>query len=110
MCLVSEKKKRSRRTFTPEYRSQAARLVIETGRPIAGVAREIGVYDSSWGRWVAREREAMGALGSGELDVGERAELVRLRQENAELRRDNEFLGKASAFFASKSLSMSSSR
>ena len=41
-----------RRKYTPEFREQAARLVIETGRPVAHVAAEIGVGEQVLGRWV----------------------------------------------------------
>lgn len=54
------------------------------------------------GRWVQRERDRIGAPPEAPLAVSERAELERLRQENAELRLDSEFLGKAAAFFAAK--------
>jgi transposase-like protein len=47
-----------RRKYTPEFREQAARLVIETGRPVAHVAAEIGVGEQVLGRWVRRAREA----------------------------------------------------
>jgi transposase len=90
-----------RRVFTPEYRGEAARLVIDTGRPVAHVARELGLGEQLLGRWVQKERDALGR--GAELDDGERAELERLREENAQLRMDVEFLGKAAAFFASKS-------
>lgn len=90
-----------RKTYTSEYRREAARLVIDTGRPIAAVAREIGVGEQLLGRWVHQER-ARGGTGDASLDLDERAELERLRRENQELRMDNEFLGKAAAFFASK--------
>ena len=92
-----------RKKFTPEFREQAARLVIETGRPVAHVAAEIGVGEQLLGRWV---RQARDAAVSGDtarvLDVDERAELERLRRENAELRLDRQFLKKAAAFFASE--------
>ncbi|CAN5189837.1 transposase [soil metagenome] len=92
-----------RKKYTPEFREQAARLVIETGRPIAHVAAEIGVGEQLLGRWV---RLAQQRAGSGDtdavLDADERAELERLRKENAELRLDREFLKKAAAFFASE--------
>jgi transposase len=80
-----------RRVFTPEYRKEAAHLVIDTGRPVAHVAREVGLGEQLLGRWVRQEREAVGS--GGELDDGERAELERLRKENAQLRMDVEFLG-----------------
>lgn len=92
-----------RRKYTPEYRGHAVRLVTETGRPIAHVAAEIGVGAQLLGRWVARAAK----VGSGDnpavLDTDERAELFRLRKENAELRLDREFLKKAATFFATES-------
>lgn len=92
-----------RRKFTPEFREQAARLVMETGRPVAHVAVEIGVGEQLLGRWVRLARDAAGAGDTGAvLDADERAELERLRRENAELRLDREFLKKAAAFFASE--------
>lgn len=93
---------RKRRSFTAEYRVEAARLVIESGRPIAHVARELGLGEQMLGRWVAAERARQGGEPVGDVGVDERAELVRLRREVMELRKDNEFLGKAAAFFASK--------
>jgi transposase len=92
----------SRRKFTPEFRVEVARLVIDTGRPIAQVAREIGVGEALLGRWVHQERARCGPPDPDDLDLDERAELKRLGKENAELRIDNGFLGKAAAFFASK--------
>ena len=53
-------------------------------------------------RWVALERQRLGEPPEAPLDASERAELERLRRENGELRMDNEFLGRAAAFFASK--------
>jgi transposase len=84
-----------RRKYTPEFREQAARLVIETGRPVAHVAAEIGVGEQVLGRWVRLQRQVAGAGDTGAvLDADERAELERLRRENAELRLDREFLKK----------------
>ena len=57
---MGQEKKRSRRRFTEEFKRDAAALVIDTGRPIAQVARELGVYESSLGRWVAQERANRG--------------------------------------------------
>ena len=80
-----------RRNYTPAYRREAARLVIETGRPIAHVAKEIGVGEPLLGRWVAVER-ARTEQPPAALNVDERAELERLRVEVAELRMDRAFL------------------
>ena len=46
----------SRKTYTPAYPGEAAHLVIDTGRPIAHVATEIGVGEQVLGRWVRLER------------------------------------------------------
>ena len=43
---------RQRREFTPEYKDEAVKLVINTGRPVAVVARELGIQESTLGRWV----------------------------------------------------------
>jgi transposase len=93
---------KKRKSYTPEYRREAAHLVLDTGRTMAAVAREIGVGEQLLGRWVALERQRLGEPPEAPLDASERAELERLRRENGELRMDNEFLGKAAAFFASK--------
>jgi transposase len=93
--------KRPRRTFSPEYKHEAARLVIDTGRTIAEVARELNVGAQSLGKWVAAERAKEAGEPTGELPLDERAELKALRRQVAELGKDNEFLGKAAAFFAS---------
>jgi len=92
---------KKRRSYTPAYRAEAARLVIDTGRPIAVVARELGVGEQLLGRWVALERAKRDATPAA-LDIDERAELERLRLEVAELRMDREFLKKAAAFFVSE--------
>ncbi len=85
-----------RRKYTPEFREQAARLVIETGRPVAHVAAEIGVGEQLLERWVRLQRQTASAGDTGAvLDADERAELERLRRENAELRLDREFLKKS---------------
>jgi len=89
----------SRREFTPEYKDEAVKLVINTGRPVAVVARELGITEQSLGRWVNAFRVRQDA-GDGSLSETERAELARLRKENSELKMDRAFLKKASLFFA----------
>lgn len=90
-----------RKSYTPKYRREAAHLVIDTGRTIAEVAREIGVGEQLLGRWVAIERSRMDDPPPA-VDADERAELERLRREVAELRMDRDFLKKAAAFFAAE--------
>lgn len=75
--------------------------MIDTGRPIAHVAAEIGVGAQLLGRWVGIERSRMDDPPTA-VDADPAAELARLRIEVAELRRDREFLKRAAAFFASE--------
>jgi transposase len=97
-----------RRKYTPEYRREAARLVIDTGRPIVEVATEIGVGPALLGRWVAQERALMPPQTA--VSESERAELDRLRVENQQLRMDNDFLARAASFFASRQTGRNASR
>lgn len=74
-----------RRKFDQDFQQGAVRLVLETGRPIAHVARELGINEGTLGNWVGRERRARDGVGRP-LSEDERAELTQLRKENAELR------------------------
>ena len=76
----------TRRRFDPEFREGAVRIVRETGKSIAQVARDLGINDGTLANWVKKDREARGeAAAGGQLSEDERAELARLRRENAEL-------------------------
>ncbi|MEP6560929.1 MAG: transposase [Nakamurella sp.] len=103
----------TRRSFTAEYRVEAAHRVIDSGRTIIEVARELGVGDQLLGRWVKDERIRQAAaldvpdVPDAPVTESERAELVRLRrkvqdQERKfeEQERDVAILKKASAYFA----------
>ena len=93
---------RQRREFTPEYKDEAVKLVISTGRAVATVAtvaRELGIHEATLGRWV-NSFKVRQDVGDGALSETERAELARLRKENSELKMDRAFLKKASLFFA----------
>ena len=85
--------------YSPEFREEAARMVVDSSRPIADVAREIGVNEGTLGNWVRIYREAH-AGDEPPLALPERARLRELEKENRELRMRTEFLGKAAAFFA----------
>ena len=73
-----------RRKFDQDFKEGAVRLVRETGKPIAQVARELGVRDGTLGNWVNADRRHR-ERGGGMLSEDERAELVRLRKHCAEL-------------------------
>ena len=88
-----------RRKFTPEFKEEAVKLVIDSSRSIADVAREIHVNEGTLGNWCAKYR-AEHPVEESPLSVSERARLRELEDENRELRMKNEFLGQAAAFFA----------
>lgn len=93
----------TRRKFTPEYRRDVAGQVIDTGSTIALVARELGLGEQLVGRWVRLERERRAAESRGEPTPAQlAAENAALRRRVRQLEMENEFLGKASAFFASR--------
>ena len=87
------------RKFTPEFREEAARMVVETSRPIADVARELGISETSLGNWVRAYREKH-AEDEPPLQLSERARLRELERKNRELEMENSFLKKAAAYFA----------
>ena len=74
-------------------------MVVNTGRPVTVVARELGIVEQTLRNWVKAYR-ARHEAGGAVLTEEERAELVRLRKEVAELKMDRAFLKKASLFFA----------
>ena len=86
------------RTFTAEYRKEAVEMVVESNRPIAEVARGLGINAGTLGNWVNEYRKAHPP--SEELNISERARLKELEKENRELRMERDFLKKAAAFFA----------
>jgi transposase len=85
--------------FTPEFRDQAAKLVVEAQRPIAEVAREYGLGETTLGNWVKRYRDAH-AGEEPPLELSERAELQELRRRVREQEMELAFLKKAIAYFA----------
>jgi transposase len=88
--------------YSPEFREAAVREVLDKSRPIADVARENGLVAQTLGNWVTAWRVEH-AGDEPELSLSERARLKELEREVRELRMENEFLGKATAFFARKS-------
>lgn len=90
----------ARRKFSPQYREEAVKLVVERSRPIAEVARELGLVEGTLGNWVNIYRKEH-AGEEPALSISERARLRELEAENRDLKMEREFLGKAAAFFAS---------
>jgi transposase len=91
---------RERRSkFSPEFKDEAVKMVIESSRAIAEVAREIQVNEGTLGNWVNKYRIEH-ADEEPPLSMSDRARLRELERENRELKMKAEFLGKAAAFFA----------
>ena len=90
---------RPKRSFSPEYREMAVKMVIEESRPIARVAKELDINEGTLGNWVAVYRRDH-AGDEPALSVTDRARLRQLERENREVRMENEFLKKAAAYFA----------
>jgi transposase len=89
------------RKYPPELLDRGARVVVESGRPIAHVARDLGVPPETLRRY-ARQLEADEGLRPDLPTSEEREEIKRLRREVYELRRANEILKAASVFFATE--------
>jgi transposase-like protein len=79
-----------RRKFDQEFREGAVRIVGETGKPIAQVARDLGINEGTLGNWYAKDRA--GREGTDGLSAGDIGELKRLRSEVAELRMERDVL------------------
>ena len=91
--------RRPRRRFSEEFKEGAVRLVLEEGKTVGAVARELDLTASALGLWVQHAR-AERTKGKSGLMKEEREELTRLRKENLELRMERDILKKAAAFFA----------
>ena len=83
-----------RRKFSPQFRAEAVQMVISTGRPIAEVARDLGIHDGTLGNWVTAWRREHPEPDQP-LSPVERARVKELEDEVARLRMENEFLKKA---------------
>ena len=92
---------RTRRRFTKEFKADAVALVLDGGRPVAHVARDLGIGESNLGNWVRQARIDRGDKPG--LTTEERSELVRLRRENSKLRMERELLKRATAFWVQES-------
>src|SRR6266536_461301 len=89
-----------RKKYTEEFKTEALRLVREIKRPVAQVARELGISANLLYGWNAEERNANN-VGTTRLALkSEREELIRLRRENETLKKERDFLKRAAAFFA----------
>ena len=95
--------RRVRRKFSDEFKAGAIKLVVDEGKSVGQVARDLDLTDSALRLWVERARADRGKGRLGVLTTAEREELARLRKENRELRMERDILKKATAFFARES-------
>ena len=103
MSTMSDTKpRRTRRSFTDDFKASAIRLVLDEGQSVAAAARDLGLTESSLRNWVEHAR-ADRTKGKTGLTTAEREELARLRKENRVLQEERDILKKAAAFFAKHS-------
>ena len=102
MGTSESKSRRVRRAFTEEFKAGAVRLVLDEGKTVGRVARELDLTETALREWVQRAR-ADRSQGRTGLTTAEREELARLRKENRILAEEREILKKAAAFFAKQS-------
>ena len=100
--MAETRSRRARRQFTDEFKQQAVRLVLEEGKSVSGVARELDLVASALGNWV-KQAEAVRSKGRTGLTTAEREELVRLRKALRIAEEERDILKKATAFFAKQS-------
>ncbi len=97
-----KRSKRARRSFTEEFKAGAVRLVLDEGKTVAQVARDLDLTQSALDGW-AKQARADRSNGKTGLTTAEREELAKLRRENRELKMERDILKKAAAFFAKES-------
>lgn len=95
----------TRRAFDQEFKAGAVRLVRETGKPIAQVARDLGIKNTTLGTWVSADRQRRETAGGDTVSESERAELLRLRREVAELRMQRDVLKRSLALWVTDAVS-----
>ncbi len=99
MAAKQEGGRRKRRAYTDEFKAGAVRLVLDEGKRVAVVARDLGLTPSSLRGWVVQAR-ADRTGGKTGLTTEERAELAELRKELRVVRTERDILKQAVAFFA----------
>ena len=100
---MSTMARRTRRSFTREFKAEAVKLVKETGKSVGQVAEELDLTETVLRRWVQQASTDEGNGPEGALTTAEKEELTRLRRENRTLRLERDFLKKTAAWFAKES-------
>lgn len=94
-----------RRQFSPEFKRDAVNLVRSSGRPLAQIARELGVGETSLGYWVAADRKQRASADPERFaaETAESEEIKRLRKRVVELETEREILKRAAVFWMKES-------
>ncbi len=92
--------RRARRAFTDQYKAEVVELCRTSGKPVAAVARDLGLTATVVRRWVT-QAEIDGGRRDG-LSTSDREEIARLRKENRVLREERDVLKRATVFFAAE--------
>jgi transposase len=95
--------RRKRKKYSPEFKAGAVKLVLEEGRTMNSVAKELDVPSSVVTQWVHQAEADAGKGRKGELTTDEKRELTELRRKVRQLEMEKEILKKATAFFAKES-------
>src|SRR2546422_4581430 len=93
-------KKRRRRSFSPEFKAEAVKVVQQSGKSPGAVARELDLTETALRRWVAQAETDAGRGQGGALTTDERAELAHLRREEKKPGGGGDNLKKKNALFA----------
>ena len=94
---------KTRRRYTDEFKAEAVRLVRDSARPVAQVARDLGIADHLLYRWRVEQSQVETQGHTRQTMRADKEELVRLRRENVTLKQERDFLKCAAAFFAKES-------
>ena len=95
--------KRTRRSFSREYKAEVVKLIRRGGKSVRAVSRELDLTETAVRRWVSQAAIDLGAGPAGALTTDERRELADLRKRVKTLEMEREILKKATAFFAKES-------
>jgi len=98
---LMEQQPRARRSFSPEFKRDAVSMVINDDRTIVDVAESLGIGDGTLGNWVRQTKVDAGDKAG--VTTEEKAELAKLRKENAQLRMERDLLKRATAFWVKES-------
>ena len=93
----------TRRQYPEEFKQEAVRLVRDSARPVAQVARDLGISESLLYRWRTQHRQAIAQGTTCAAQRTEAEELTRLKRELARVTQERDFLKRAAAFFARES-------